>query len=394
MLETSSKLDFEKNIGSDLVHLRQKLAYTQIQMALFLNVSRTTYMTKIERSSEPLIKLLTAEQRDTLNILINADGVSLWLDYLSISFNMRSADWLVRQLCQTGYDLFIKRDGGRYGYNETYAYAGLSLITIFGKKDEPKSLITISGQGIRLLENLLMQQQRHMLDFLTDALAGGGKVTRIDFAFNDKSRFFNIKTLYDKIERQEFTQQFKSDPAFINNGHGGQTLYFGSRSGEVFFRFYEKDKEQATKRHVAHEEIGIKNRYEIELKQSRAQQFVQTLLVHGHAGNQLYGYLKHYVQFYDQSVSGLKKQEIAKLTPWSPWLIFLQTAQKVEYEPEPVNLSMSRSLSWFVTQVAPTLKALTMYYGQETIDEILDDTELSDRQKKLLSVAEKVNLPF
>lgn len=55
---------------------------------------------------------------------------------------------------------------------------------------------------------------------------------------------------------------------------------------------------------------------------------------------------------------------------------------------------MDRSLSWFINQVAPTLKGLIEYYGQEKIDEILDDTELSQRQKKLLSVAEKVNLPF
>ena len=40
------------------------------------------------------------------------------------------------------------------------------------------------------------------------------------------------------------------------------------------------------------------------------------------------------------------------------------------------------------------LKALILYFGQETIDEIIDDAELSPRQKKLLSVAEKVNLPF
>ncbi|WP_242946550.1 hypothetical protein [Leuconostoc mesenteroides] len=97
-------------------------------------MSRPTYINKIERSDEVIARLLNADQRHTLRVLLNADGMSLWLDYLSISFKMRTAEWLVKTLLQSGYDLFIQRDGGRFGYSITYAFAGQAFITVYGKK--------------------------------------------------------------------------------------------------------------------------------------------------------------------------------------------------------------------------------------------------------------------
>ena len=395
MSEKYFKLDYGTTTGVDLVAFRQELELTQAQMALFLNVSRPTYINKIERSDEVIARLLNADQRHTLRVLLNADGMSLWLDYLSISFKMRTAEWLVKTLLQSGYDLFIQRDGGRFGYSITYAFAGQAFITVYGKKDAPESLITVSGQGIRILENMLMQQDRNIFDFLSLALDNGGHVTRIDYAFNDMERIFNIFDLYKIVEAKRYTQKFRSEPTFIGNGQsGGATMYFGSRSGQVFFRFYEKDKEQATKRHIPHEEIGIKNRYEIELKQDRAQTLAQHLVEKRKVGPELFAYFQEYVRFYDVPVDKMAQKEIDKLQQWAPWRAFLQQASVVEYVAQPVDLSMARSLDWFITQVAPTLKALILYFGQETIDEIIDDAELSPRQKKLLSVAEKVNLPF
>ncbi|MBZ5997003.1 hypothetical protein KII81_00800, partial [Leuconostoc gelidum subsp. gasicomitatum] len=221
MSEKYFKLDYEVTRGIDLVAFRKELDLSQVQMALFLNVSRSTYIKKIEASDEVIATLLNADQRHTIRVLLNADGMSLWLDYLSISFKMRTAEWLVKTLLQSGYDLFIQRDGGRFGYSITYAFAGQAFITVYGKKDAPESLITVSGQGIRILENMLMQQDRNIFDFLSLALDNGGHVTRIDYAFNDMERIFNIFDLYKIVEAKRYTQKFRSEPTFIGNGQSG-----------------------------------------------------------------------------------------------------------------------------------------------------------------------------
>ena len=47
MSEKYFKLDYETTTGVDLVAFRQELELTQAQMALFLNVSRPTYINKL-----------------------------------------------------------------------------------------------------------------------------------------------------------------------------------------------------------------------------------------------------------------------------------------------------------------------------------------------------------
>ncbi|MBZ1516703.1 replication initiation factor domain-containing protein [Leuconostoc mesenteroides] len=394
MSENYASLNFDQMTGCDLVQFRIHYHLTQSQMASFLMISRRTYG-RMEMSGDSLMTVLNADQRYVLKTYVGSQGLSLWLDYLGMSFKMRTPETLIKLFFDNRLDLFVKRDSGRYGYNVAYSFGGLSYITIYGKRDSPESFIDFSGSGIRLMEMLLIGQGLVWSHFINIALANGGKATRMDFAFNDMSRMFEIPELYQKLMTDEYTQKFKSDPQYYADGkNGGSTIYFGSRSSEVFFRFYEKDKEQAKKHFVEPEAIPVKNRYEIELKQKRAQTMAEHVANGKDIASELLAYLRDYLQFYNQPVVGLDKKEIAKLDQWQPWVVFLEQASIVDFQAEPKEVSMDRSLAWFINQVAPTLKGLIEYYGQEKIDEILDDTELSQRQKKLLSVAEKVNLPF
>ncbi len=86
---------------------------------------------------------------------------------------------------------------------------------------------------------------------------------------------------------------------------------------------------------------------------------------------ELLAYLRDYLQFYNQPVVGLDKKEIAKLDLWQPWVVFLEQASIVDFQAEPKEVSMDRSLSWFINQVAPTLKGLIEYYGQEKLMKFL-----------------------
>lgn len=359
MSENYVSLNFDQMTGCDLVQFRIHYHLTQSQMASFLMISRRTYG-RMEMSGDSLMTVLNADQRYVLKTYVGSQGLSLWLDYLGMSFKMRTPETLIKLFFDNRLDLFVKRDS-----------------------------------GIRLMEMLLIEQGLVWSHFINIALANGGKATRMDFAFNDMSRMFEIPELYQKLMTDEYTQKFKSDPQYYADGkNGGSTIYFGSRSSEVFFRFYEKDKEQAKKHFVEPEAIPVKNRYEIELKQKRAQTMAEHVANGKDVASELLAYLRDYLQFYNQPVVGLDKKEIAKLDQWQPWVVFLEQASIVDFQAEPKEVSMDRSLSWFINQVAPTLKGLIEYYGQEKIDEILDDTELSQRQKKLLLVAERVNLPF
>ena len=187
MSENYASLNFDQMTGCDLVQFRIHYHLTQSQMASILMISRRTYG-RMEMSEDSLMTVLNADQRYVLKTYVGSQGLSLWLDYLGMSFKMRTPETLIKLFFDNRLDLFVKRDSGRYGYNVAYSFGGLSYITIYGKRDSPESFIDFSGSGIRLMEMLLIGQGLVWSHFINIALANGGKATRMDFAFNDMSR--------------------------------------------------------------------------------------------------------------------------------------------------------------------------------------------------------------
>ena len=213
MSENYTNLSFEQMSGHDLIAFREHYNLSRLQMASFLMISKRTYG-RMEMSEDNLMTVLNADQRYVLKTYVGSQGLSLWLDYLGMSFKMRTPEMLIKLFFDNRLDLFVKRDSGRYGYNVAYSFGGLSYITIYGKRDSPESFIDFSGSGIRLMEMLLIGQGLVWSHFINIALSNGGKATRMDFAFNDMSRMFEIPELYQKLMADEYTQKFKSDPQY------------------------------------------------------------------------------------------------------------------------------------------------------------------------------------
>ncbi|EQC95097.1 hypothetical protein LLT3_14670 [Lactococcus cremoris subsp. cremoris TIFN3] len=69
------------------------------------------------------------------------------------------------------------------------------------------------------------------------------------------------------------SQSYSFRESSVVSTNKGSTLYFGSRQSSLFFRFYEKDWEQAQARGVSVDEIhqtdGFKNRFEIVLRKEK-----------------------------------------------------------------------------------------------------------------------------
>ena len=180
MSENYTNLSFEQMSGHDLIAFREHYNLSRLQMASFLMISKRTYG-RMEMSEDNLMTVLNADQRYILKTYVGSQGLSLWLDYLGMSFKMRTPEMLIKLFFDNRLDLFVKRDSGRYGYNVAYSFGGLSYITIYGKRDSPESFIDFSGSGIRLMEMLLIGQGLVWSHFINIALSNGGKATRIGF---------------------------------------------------------------------------------------------------------------------------------------------------------------------------------------------------------------------
>lgn len=200
-----------------------------------------------------------------------------------------------------------REDYGFYSYPEHYYFGDIYIMA--SPKKEQGILLELKGKGCRQFESYLLAQGRNWYDFFYQCLQENGIMKRLDLAINDRAGLLDIPELIEKCNTGECISVFKG---FEDYGSGelipgrdqhkaqmGKTLYLGSKQSEVYFCIYEKAYEQYVKRGIPVEEADIKNRFEIRLKNKRADHAVQDLLTYHDAEHTAFSIINRYVHFVD-----------------------------------------------------------------------------------------------
>ena len=99
----------------------------------------------------------------------------------------------------------------------------------------------------------------------------------------------------------------------------GETIYFGSRSSELYMCAYQKNYEQYVKNGTDIEDSEIKNRFEIRMKNERAYYAVVDLLAYRDAERTAFSIINRYIRFVDREENKPKSQW--KINP--DWALFI-----------------------------------------------------------------------
>lgn len=133
----------------------------------------------------------------------------------------------------------------------------------------------------------------------------------------------------------------------------GTTLYIGSMQSEVYFCLYEKDYEQFIKKGIPMEDAPIKNRFEIRLKNQRADLAVDDLLAFEDVEHTAFSIINYYLQFVDRDDN--RNRENWDINP--EWACFIgDNREKLELTTQPEPYSFDRTLNWLSHQTAPSFK--------------------------------------
>ena len=169
----------------------------------------------------------------------------------------------------------------------------------------------------------------------------------------------------------------------------GNTLYLGSMKSEIYFCVYEKDYEQYVKNGIPLEESKVKNRFEIRLKDERAELAVDDLLGKQDAGFTAFGIINRYVRFVDKK-KGRKRGEWELNEKWQRFLGMQDRVLHLTMEPEPYTFE--RTLRWLEKQVAPTLTVvMEVDKNNDTnvMADIMNRVKLKDHHEKLIEQQSK-----
>lgn len=369
---------------------RETYGIPQSRLAATLGVTRV-YLSYLENGKK---EIQSKEKKDYIMDVVERFNpecpLNLMIDYMRIRFPTNNAKYVIEDILKLRFENMVHWDFAFYGYTEHYSYGNIMVLV---SPDESKGvLLELHGKGCREFENVMFAQAREWWDFLTDCLVVGGVVRRVDLAVNDVHGILDIGELVKKVETEECISLFRNFSVYASgeltqekeNLGMGKTLYLGSMRSEIYFCVYEKDYEQFVKAGVPVEEAPIKNRFEIRLKDERAEEALKDLLVYQDYEKTVFGIINQYVKFVDIDLKQKRKDRQKENERWEYFCGKNREKLKLTIQPEPYTYE--RTLRWLQNQVAPSIKLAQKIddkNGTDELKKILDSAKLSDKHEKI-----------
>lgn len=373
----------------DLKEQRIEYGVSQNKLATSVGITRE-YLNKIENGKIIAKNEIKEKLIESIKRLNPESPLTMMIDYVRIRFPTTDVKHIVNDILKLKFEYMIHEEYGFYSYSEHYVIG--NIFVLVSQDIEKGVLIELKGQGCRQFENLLLAQHRSWYDFLLDALADGGVMKRLDLAINDMVGILDIKELTEKCNNEECISVFRSFKSYrsgeLVRKHEkigmGNTLYIGSLKSEVYFCIYEKDYEQYIKLDIPIDEVKIKNRFEIRLKNDRAYHATVDLLANRDAEKTAFSIINRYIRFVDRS-NTISRSKWKMNDNWNYFIGEGRERLKLTTDPEPYNIH--KTLNWISRQVAPTLKAikrLDTLNGTNIVDDLIKGAQLTERHKKII----------
>ena len=365
-------------------------------------VSQSEYAETAGISRRYYSMLLTGEKRATKKLLEHLEMVleifnpdkemEILFDYVRIRFATTDERRVIEDAMNIRMQYMIEEAHSFYGYGRQYIYGDITVMV--SPEHEKGILLELKGKGCRQFEAFLKVQKRTWYDFFRTAREMGAVFKRIDIAINDRAGILNIPELIVKCRRDECITIFHSYKDYqsgelIRNREKdaasmGNTLYLGSLKSEIYFCIYEKDYEQYVKNGTPLDEAETKNRFEIRLKDERAECAMDDLLEMEDVACTAYSIINHYVRFVDAD----PEQERRNWPLNERWVWFLNGQYRsIKLTTKPEEYTLDRTLLWLTRQVAPSLKMvqkLDDLRGTRLAKDMIEEANLSPHHKKIL----------
>ncbi|EHK2400703.1 replication initiation factor domain-containing protein [Clostridium perfringens] len=373
----------------DLKEKRVEYGVSQNKLATSIGITRE-YLNKIENGKIIAKDEIKEKLIKSLERLNPESPLTMMIDYIRIRFPTTDVKYVVNEILKLKLEYMIHEEYGFYSYSEHYVIG--NIFVLVSQDIEKGILIELKGQGCRQYENFLLAQHRSWYDFLLDALLAGGVMKRMDLAINDMIGILDIEELTDKCNNEECISVFRSFKSYRsgelvrrNEKIGmGNTLYIGSLKSEVYFCIYEKDYEQYVKLDIPIDEVKIKNRFEIRLKNERAYHATVDLLANRDAERTAFSIINRYIRFVDRE----EKISRSKWETNEDWSYFIgEGREKLKLTTNPEPYDINKTLNWISRQVAPTLKVIKkidMLNGTNIAEELIRKAELTERHQKII----------
>lgn len=229
---------------------------------------------------------------------------------------------------------FTESKGGGMGYKRTLRSG--NIVVFYDGSENMGCHISMSGEGCRLYESV--QRVKHCWYQLLHRLASiGATITRVDVAMDNVDGSLDLDKLMDAIKSKSVRSRFRGGHkiekfTFTDDEENGRTIYLGSPSSRIKFRFYDK----AAQYHIECHWV----RCELQLMAERAQEFAQYLIKGMLIGEIACSVLNNYFSVINKDDINISRCSLAAW--WAAWLtnyqrISLTVAKSLRIVPQVID---------------------------------------------------------
>lgn len=302
----------------------------------------------------------------------------LLVDWFSMTSRVHSVESMMDLI---GIDSYMfEYVSGLHGFQHCMLFSG---IRICYNDDDFTGLnsgfvwLEMSGQGCRSFETFGNGDFEKLFELCRSEAGKEEKernirITRIDIAFDDMSGVFDINNIFEHTRNEWFVSRMSKFNYY--GGSDGLSATFGSKSSQVFIRFYDK----ASERGYTPDEVPHWIRCEIMLKGCNALGFLLKL-------NELefrrcfLGILKNYLSFRIENLQDSNKRRWEEPSWWSE---FLDNAVAISVWEKPgVDYNLTRAENYFLKQPLGTAKTLLAIHGEKAFVSMIANERMPKNPK-------------
>ena len=212
--------------------------------------------------------------------------------------------------------------------------------------------------------------------FMKGKLACGGTVKDNSIEFKQLLEYLNNNHVVTRFKKYKYVveKQIEED----GQQTLGETIYFGSRSSNIFIRIYDKAKQMKQ-----NEDSWI--RIEIVYKDDHANALALYIAQGEKNLGELFSQtLNNYIRFVEKSNDSNKRR-------WKTadfWEKILEDSSRLKLSFQGTEVDPKKTADWFKTKVAPSLAFLNLYWGgdMQIVESVITGAEekMPEKYKKIL----------
>lgn len=338
------------------------------------------------------------------------NGLYCSIDWLSFTV-LDNVD-LDTTIAEFGFTIedFFECPRGANGYKKMLSMIGSNLRVLYDGADNMGIHFDISGSAMSdfyevyykscfnnetPFGELAIDMELDVVKSLFRRIQELGHITRLDLSIDNKTDiYYSVRQLHEQLSLGRFVSKWRTykfiDEKETNGNCVGRTIYMGSRTSDIMLRVYDKELEQNKKYPDVNDENHVNFRWvrwELELKDDRANMVVNHILSGNSVGYIAVGILSNYlrlINFDDSNKSRCSSQ--------ATWESFIDDVSSLRLYVSHEEKTLEMKKDWLIHQCAPTIAGIIMAnHGDFSFLSECIDAHAMRMNKKLRELVTAVN---